>query len=235
MKTRAITFDLWSTLLKNANGKERRQLRYEAFARETGVPTREAHHAWVYAASEFDRCHREETRTLHADDYLAIMCERVGVTVDEEAAERVTAAFATAILEYPPVPIDGALEAVRCAAGRFPLGLISDTGSSPGRVLRRLMADYDFLEHFDITVFSDEEGTCKPDPAVFEKASERLGVSPNQLLHIGDLEYSDIVGAHAVGAKAALYAGVNDTYLENTRADYVFRTWNEFMDVLTEL
>jgi putative hydrolase of the HAD superfamily len=235
MSIRAITFDLWSTLLENANGKKRREFRYEAFARETGVPLDEVHEAWRFAATEFDRCHREENRTLHADDYLAIMCEQLGVTVEGTAATRITEAFATAILEYPPVPIDGALEAVRAAAERFPLGLISDTGSSPGRVLRRLMADYGFLEPFEVTVFSDEEGTCKPDPAVYGKAAERLGVSPDQLLHIGDLEYSDIAGAHAVGAKAALYTGVNDTYLENTCADYVFRTWDDFLAVLPEL
>jgi putative hydrolase of the HAD superfamily len=235
MSIRAITFDLWSTLLENANGKKRREFRYEAFVRETGSALDDVHEAWRFAASEFDRCHREENRTLHADDYLAIMCERLGMTVEGEAAERVTEAFETAILEYPPVPIEGALEAVRAAAERFPLALISDTGSSPGRVLRRLMDDYGFLEHFEVTVFSDEEGICKPDPAVYGKAAHGLGVAPDQLLHIGDLEYSDIAGAHAVGAKAALYTGVNDKYLETTRADYIFRTWDDFLGVLGKL
>lgn len=235
MTIRAITFDLWSTLLENANGSERRRFRYEAFARETSVPIDDVHKAWRFAAAEFERCHREENRTLHADDYLSIMCDRLGVTVSDESATRITEAFATAILEFPPVPVDGALEAVRAAAERFPLGLISDTGSSPGRVLRRLMDDYGFLDHFQVSVFSDEEGTCKPDPAVFEAAAVALGVPSRETLHIGDLEYSDIAGARAVGAKAALYTGVNDEHADSTRADYVFETWDDFLNVLPNL
>jgi hypothetical protein len=36
-------------------------------------------------------------------------------------------------------------------------------------------------ELFDVIVFSAEEGVCKPDPRIFPRALERLGVEPYEL------------------------------------------------------
>ena len=71
----------------------------------------------------------------------------------------------------------------------------------------------------------------KPQPRIFEAAAEACRSAP-ELLHIGDLEPTDIAGAHAVGATAALFAGDNGTYRESTAADYVFAHWDDFVDLL---
>jgi len=232
---RAITFDLWNTLLGEANTRGRREMRCVAFSRASGVPVGEVREAWEHAVIEFERCHRDEQRTLHAGDYVEFLCQSLGVTLSRRASREVAEVFAVAILDHPPVPVDGALEAVRAAARRFPLALISDTGNSPGRVLRQLMERCGFLQYFRVGVFSDEEGACKPAAGMFEAAARGLGVPPADLLHIGDLEYSDIAGAHALGARAALFAGVNREFLGCTEADYVFTSWREFLELLPSL
>ena len=91
------------------------------------------------------------------------------------------------------------------------------------------------VARFTVTVFSDEEGLSKPHAPVFAKAARELGVSPEELLHIGDLEYSDIAGARGVGATAALFAGVSDRFASETKADYTFHSWREFIDILPHL
>jgi putative hydrolase of the HAD superfamily len=235
MTVRAITFDLWRTLLRDDNSENRRRMRFEAFSRVTGVAVDEMWSAWDVALQEWARRHRDEQRTLHAHDFIALLEEVFGVKVSPESMPAVIETFQTAVLEQPPEAVDGAGEALEAAAARFPLGLISDTGNSPGQVLRQLLERYGFLKYFTVTVFSDEEGTCKPRREIFEAAARGLDVDLSELLHIGDLEFSDIAGAQAGGAKAALFAGVNDRFLHSTRADYVFTSWRDFLDLLPSL
>jgi FMN phosphatase YigB (HAD superfamily) len=70
---------------------------------------------------------------------------------------------------------------------------------------------------------------------MFEAAARALGVKPRELLHIGDLEPTDIAGAHTMGAKAALFTGENIKYVETTVADYVFARWEDFTQRLPEI
>jgi HAD superfamily hydrolase (TIGR01509 family) len=51
-------------------------------------------------------------------------------------------------------------------------------------------------------VTSAEVGLPKPDPAVFRRALELLGVRPERALHVGDSE-SDETGARAAGMRFA--------------------------------
>lgn len=235
MTIRAITFDLWRTLLRDDNSENRRRMRFEAFSRATGVPVSEMWSAWDAALEEWGRRHRDEQRTLDAHDFIALLEENFQVKVPPESMPAVIEAFQTAVLVHPPEAVDGAREALEAAASRFPLGLISDTGNSPACVLRQLLQRYGFLKYFTVTVFSDEEGTCKPRREIFEAAARGLGFDASELLHIGDLEFSDIAGAQAIGAKAAIFAGVNDQFLHSTRADFVLTSWRDFLELLPRL
>lgn len=46
---------------------------------------------------------------------------------------------------------------------------------------------------------SASSGSSKPDPGIFRRAVEMLGVAPGRALHIGDTEATDGVGARAAG------------------------------------
>jgi len=232
MPVRAVTFDFWSTLFRDANGDARHQIRVDAFADATSVSKEEAADALKVAWAEFDRVHRGEQRTLLPEDGVRIAAETLGIIVEAPVAADLARVFATAILAHGPDPIAGALEAVEAAAAHVPVGLISDTGVSPGDSLRRLLDRHGFTEWFTAMTFSDEVGVSKPQAPMFERAARDLSVEPHELLHIGDLEATDVAGAQACGAKAALFAGVNTRHADNTRADYVFHSWPEFIEAL---
>jgi putative hydrolase of the HAD superfamily len=51
----------------------------------------------------------------------------------------------------------------------------------------------------DVEVFSSEAGLRKPDPAIYERACEELGVTPADCLYCGDGAYGELTGAQAVG------------------------------------
>ncbi len=127
------------------------------------------------------------------------------------------------------------MEAVRDTAARMPIAIISDAGISPGRSLRVLLGRAGILDCFTTTVFSDEVGVAKPQRPMFAAAAEGLGVGIDSLLHIGDLEPTDIDGAIAVGSQAGLFTGHQDKYLAGTRAHHHFPTWAVYRDWLNRL
>ncbi|MBX7256544.1 MAG: HAD family hydrolase [Candidatus Hydrogenedentes bacterium] len=236
MPIRAITFDFWRTLFHEAKDPEQRRLiRIRAVCEATGASPESARAALQTSEREFMQHHIELQRTLGPEDAVRIVMREVGVKLSPEVQQHLAEVFATAILHFPPIPIDGALDAVAAAAKRGPVGVISDSGLSPGSSLRTLLERNGFLPFFDSVVFSDEVGVSKPHARMFDTCAQGLGVAPSELLHIGDLETTDVVGAKAVGARAALFAGDNDRHVANTTADYVFKHWRDFLEVLPDL
>jgi HAD superfamily hydrolase (TIGR01509 family) len=68
---------------------------------------------------------------------------------------------------------------------------------------------------FDLIIDSHVVGVEKPDPVIFGHALRHFGVSPDQVLHLGDVVATDVLGARAAGIRAALldpaghYAGLH--------------------------
>ena len=56
--------------------------------------------------------------------------------------------------------------------------------------------------YFDIMLLSEAEGVAKPDAEIFRRATDNLGVSPEQTVMIGDNPEADIRGAKSYGMKA---------------------------------
>ena len=78
------------------------------------------------------------------------------------------------------------------------LGLVSNA-FDPGWLLHRDLELMGLSERLDFSVFSSEVGRRKPDPAIFERALEALGVAPENALFVGDRLYEDVRGAAEVG------------------------------------
>ena len=56
--------------------------------------------------------------------------------------------------------------------------------------------------YFDTMLISEAEGVAKPDVEIFRRATDNLGVSPDQAVMIGDNSEADIRGAKSYGMKA---------------------------------
>ena len=54
---------------------------------------------------------------------------------------------------------------------------------------------------FDHFTFSNQTGTTKPEARQFHHTLYRLGCRPEEAVHVGDLEPTDIAGARAVGMR----------------------------------
>jgi putative hydrolase of the HAD superfamily len=80
------------------------------------------------------------------------------------------------------------------------------TSNSEGRVAE-LLGELGIAQRFVAILDSGRLGFGKPDRRIFALAAEKLGVSLAELVHVGDSEKADVVGAKDAGAFAARYDG----------------------------
>jgi putative hydrolase of the HAD superfamily len=85
------------------------------------------------------------------------------------------------------------------AAG-LKLAVVSNWDVSLAEVLERV----GLAPLLDCVVTSAEAGAAKPDPAVFRLALERLGLRPEEAVHLGDSPDLDLLGAEAASVEAIL-------------------------------
>jgi putative hydrolase of the HAD superfamily len=82
------------------------------------------------------------------------------------------------------------------------MGLICNTGRTPGSTLRKLMDRMGILGFFDVTTFSNEIMVRKPSEAAFRTTLKELGAAPKASVHVGDNPENDIARAKRVGMRA---------------------------------
>ena len=216
----AVTFDFWETLVRDTpenlvRASARRvqslaELLASAGCSRPNALVEQAHEScWTLMTERFWTTDREPTIQdqvrLFFDCLESGICERL----DEASFARAVDAYGTPALEYPPAPMPGAIEALRALTDRgIKLGIVSNTGRTPGIVLRRILERHDMLRYFDAVAitYSDEVGFRKPDARIFARALDALKVEPARALHVGDNPDADVAGARRVGMRAAHYA-----------------------------
>jgi FMN phosphatase YigB (HAD superfamily) len=207
---RAVTFDFWNTLFVPASSTLLARTRRVASvlqAEEDAV------------AAEMTSAFEHHSREWRAGRHWGVphLVQRLAATFDVGPSPNRHAELQAAI-EAPDhqagsFPADGARLVVdRLREAGIRLGIVSDTGFSPGWVLRTMLDAHGLLEQFEprALAFSDEVGVPKPDPRSFRHALDGLGVDPGHAAHVGDLCFTDVAGARQAGMLAVRYRQYND-------------------------
>ena len=228
MGIRAISFDFWNTLFTEQPGGfalyqlNRRRLLRKALRQMGDFTDLQLDEACTLEGESHYRTWCDEHRTLGALQRLDVIMRHLGVALPDVVTADVATAFEEGILEHPPVLIPGAAETLEELARTYRLGIISDVGFSPGRVLRQVLEREGLLGMFDSLVFSDEAGRAKPHADVFERTARKLEAAPFEIVHVGDLERTDIIGAKNAGYYAIRFIGATPMDAdEKTIADAV--------------
>lgn len=79
------------------------------------------------------------------------------------------------------------------------LGIITN-GPSPFQ--QQKIQAMGIADYFSVILVSAEEGVHKPNPEIFQRAANRLGVKPNEAIFVGDNPKADVEGAQGFGMKA---------------------------------
>lgn len=181
-----MSFDLFGTLVDAATPAEpAAAVAHELRARDVAVPD-----DWVTAYRE-RHVDAPEGAEVPLPAHVARALASRGVDAPANAPRRaVVAAFDPDVERR-----EGALEAVRAAGERGPVGVLSNC--SVPELVRRTLIRAELRGEFDAVVASVGCGWRKPDPRAFETVAEELDVAPDELVHVGDSDAD--AGIEAVG------------------------------------
>ena len=241
----AVTFDLWQTLLIDSRelGLARTRLRIEG--------TREALKQEGYDFSEeslwqaYRQCYRtcREVRTSGRDvtftEQVRIFISNIedGILdrLKDSTVKQIADAYGNSFFELPPEPHQQAaplLEQVKELGYR--IGLISNTGMTPGVIFRSYLQQIGILHYFDALTFSDEVQLSKPAPAIFRAALDSLDMEAEQVVHVGDHLLNDVTGAKGVGMRAIWIEGFDNGEMA-VKPDFSVSRLGEVAGVLRSL
>lgn len=214
---RLVTFDFWDTLVTDSaqNLRAQRTLRVAAIRRAleladapvSEVEAEEIHErSGVLLAERFWNRNRDPSREEQLRLVLDAAVPGITARMAPAALEQALAAYTEPVLAYPPALSPGAAVALQALAARgVRLGIVSNTGRTPGVVLRRVLERHGLLDYFDAISYSDEVGVRKPEAEIFRITLAGVGVTPSEALHIGDNPDADVLGAQGVGMRTAHY------------------------------
>ena len=210
---RAVTFDLWQTLiLDTPEGlrwarEDRIRGIHEVLAQERIAAEITA----VYHAYDAVGARLEEVWKTHRDvgsrGQVRLLLEILGVDgsipKDGPLMDALDEAYCLPILSSLPVPNAGSLDVLHTLHSRgFRLGLICNTGRTPGKMLRLVLDRLGLARYLSVLTFSDEVGLRKPHPEIFQRTLSALDVAPADAAHVGDDVTTDVAGARGVGMRA---------------------------------
>jgi len=207
----AITFDLWNTLLFNTpqDNERYRVKRVENLRRvleQSGWEIEFDHLTRAYDEG-LERCKElfwRKNLDLSTEEQLKIMFDLLEDENLRKASQKImpqlVEAFVSPTLNDPPALIDGAREILKRTRKKgYRIGLICNTGRTPGRIIRTLLKRLGIIGYFDATTFSNEFKIRKPDPRIFLHTLTQLKSYPQNSPHVGDMVEVDVLGAKNAG------------------------------------
>ncbi|MCL6549809.1 MAG: HAD-IA family hydrolase [Acidothermus cellulolyticus] len=168
---------------------------------------------WAVAATLRAAGGRPDLRTLHRAHYSGIAAmDRVGqadwrlyfanladvadVPADrrDDAVAGLAALFGAPVYSLWNVVPDGVIENLQhLAATGVAIAVVSNADGLVEETLRRCEVPV------EVVIDSTVVGYAKPDPEIFRIALNRLGISADRVVHVGDMALADVDGARAAG------------------------------------
>jgi HAD superfamily hydrolase (TIGR01549 family) len=245
---RAITFDLWYTIVVDDSDEpkrrqrglrskrdERRQLLWEALNRQAAIAEETVQLAYNVGDAAFNTVWHDQHVTWPIQTRLEVTLAGLGRTLPAADLEAVVAAHERMEVDIPPDLIPGCADALEALAGRFKLAIVSDAIVTSGRGLRELLAVHGVAKYFSGFAFSDEVGHSKPHRDMFAAAADQLGVRIDQMIHIGDRDHNDIQGPQRLGMKAVLFTASRSVDRDGTTADAICDSYAELPGMIDSL
>jgi putative hydrolase of the HAD superfamily len=176
---RAVIFDLWETLID--------------WDRDAAAEMADAVAEQVPGFR--DRWNRSATR--YVTPIRAALAEAGVAEEDMDSVCAIRLDYVRAAL----VPRPGAVETLRALRER---GLLVGLITVCTEDVEVLWPETEFAGLFDAEVFSSQVGLAKPDPRIYRRCCELLGVEPAEAVFVGDGANDELEGARRVGMQAIL-------------------------------
>ncbi|MBI2579100.1 MAG: HAD family hydrolase [Candidatus Aenigmarchaeota archaeon] len=184
---RAVIFDLWDTLIYS----------------EAGNPVQKARELLGYDKSfeEFMAKFQSSLMTRQFPSFkaaFAYVCGEFGVS-DASVEEKLASIWEENVRKVRLFPETREV-LHKLKEKRYKLGIVSN-GYAGAHSMIKGLGIYDC---FDAVIVSCDIGLVKPDPRIYRTALERLGVTAEQAVMVGDRIADDIEGAGKAGIRGVL-------------------------------
>lgn len=234
MKTRGVLFDLYGTLIVYGDMAQAWNAWYgvvfDAF-RASGLSL--SHEQFMpYCSGFFDR----PEPVGFADEFSVVerrlhrLAGEVQVTLPRETALQAIEQSLHAWHDY--VHLDPSAKQVLGWIGRNrSLALVSNFDYAP--YVHQLLVRWELEHFFDTIIVSDSAGVKKPQPDIFHQTLQRLELSPQQTIHVGDSK-EDVEGAIGAGIRPVWIDRLRENCWQADPAMGVARisTLNELLELL---
>lgn len=246
---KVITLDFWNTMYSSHHvdktvidkRKERKLSLYKNLASRYNkqLTDNEIEEAVLLEQEISYDIWKHEQRTMPLSERIGISLDKLGLSLTGKDFEELCNIYENFIFEHPPTVAPNLHEIVKTLSDRgFKLGVISDTGYILGRSIRHFLQKADLLKYFSTFSFSDETGVAKPHPESYIHILRNIdGVKPEEVLHIGDLEPTDVKGALNMNMFAGIYTGLARKKIDfdhfSTEAHIHINDWKHLPKLIT--
>ncbi|MCH7738257.1 MAG: HAD family hydrolase [Chloroflexi bacterium] len=213
-----VTFDLWQTLLLDERelGEARALVRLEgaqSALAKFGADFDLEHIRDAYMSC-FEQCRKVRDGGLDVGfrEQVSVFVNHIepGLTgrLDPGVMDEIAEYYSDSFLVHPPPAHADAVQVLQGVKDMgLKIGLISNTGMTPGFTFRSYMEERGMLDYFHTLTFSDEVKVAKPSGEIFMMTLRALGATPEQTIHVGDHVMNDVVGAKRCGMKTVWISG----------------------------
>jgi len=211
---KGVIFDLFGTLVGHFSVKENEAFLLE-LSRLLGVVKEKCSEEWQALASD-----ALIGRFTTVEDKLRALLRNLNATPSEAVlgrARRLKLDHARELLKERP----GAIEILSYLQGEgYALGLISACGPD----VVELWQECPLRQYFPSPIFSCEAKVNKPDRRIYEICCDRLGVSIEECIYVGDGTGQELTGARECNMQAILLRTPLDDVYDPVRDDV--KEWN---------
>jgi putative hydrolase of the HAD superfamily len=207
---KAITLDFWNTMYDDYNLDKRNQLRMNGIMntlKQNGFncSLQQVRNAMEKMMEHFTTYTKTTLHEFPSKKQVDFIFRILGFNSNREILNQALKPYDDSALQEPPLLINDVLNTIKKLSEKYKLAIISNTGKTPGKILRIILKKDGLFDFFSTITFSDEVNYRKPHKRIFEITLHNLGVEPENSLHVGDMYETDIAGAMNTGMNALLF------------------------------
>ena len=235
MAIKAITFDLWDTVLIDdsdepkreeqglkTKNETRREILWDVLSAHAPIDKADVDAAFEAQEVAYRKRWLGEQVTPSVGDRMEGILAELGCKLPDLEFDQLVADCQFMEVMISPDIFDGAADGLRELSSRYQLGVVSDTIYTPGTGMRAILDKHEILSCFAEFSFSDEVGRAKPHVEMFAQVAQKLDVQFDEIIHVGDRKINDIHGAQVLGMKAILFTASRDeSLIEGAEADAI--------------
>ena len=240
---KAVTFDLWHTIIYEPDDAYMQRTRMIRM-RNTWRTLKELGHKISYEEVKVGFHHHDFSledvwsadKDVSERTQLRMLLDCLGIKEGRrELYDALKEPYRGALMENMPALSDGMVDTLETLKERgYTIGIISNTGHTSGKGLRKVIEKLEVLQYFDVLTFSNEMRIRKPQSNIFNRTLGAMGVKPKSAAHVGDNIATDVVAARRVGMKGILYDN-HDRGRMGKKVDAIIHNFKELPGVLKNL